>query len=125
MPPWPARLGRCPRAAGLANADPRACPPSSQAGTWRATPSPGEDRPNSDVGLLADFPSGLSLFGLSRLKAILGTRADLIPAANLKPGVREQVEADLITLCVTGTASGWPTSRLPSMRSAPNCNAAT
>jgi predicted nucleotidyltransferase len=45
----------------------------------------GEDRPDSDVDLLADFPPGLSLFGLSRLEAelesILGTRVDLIRAA--------------------------------------------
>ena len=62
----------------------------------------GEDRPDSDVDLLADFPPGLSLFGLSRLEAdlegILGTRVDLIPAADLKPDVRERVESDLITL---------------------------
>jgi hypothetical protein len=31
-------------------------------------------------------------------EAILGTRVDLIPAADLKPGVREQVESDLIAL---------------------------
>jgi predicted nucleotidyltransferase/DNA-binding XRE family transcriptional regulator len=62
----------------------------------------GEDRPDSDVDLLADFPPGLSLFGLSRLEAdleaILGTRVDLISAADLKPGVRERVESDLIAL---------------------------
>ena len=62
----------------------------------------GEDHPGSDVDLLADFPPGLSLFGLSRLEAdleaILGTRVDLIPAADLKPGVRERVESDLIAL---------------------------
>jgi uncharacterized protein len=62
----------------------------------------GEDRPDSDVDLLADFPPELSLFGLSRLEAdleaILGTRVDLIPAADLKPGVRERVEPDLIPL---------------------------
>jgi hypothetical protein len=62
----------------------------------------GEDRVDSDVDLLADFPPGLSLFGLGRLEAdlegILGTRVDLIPAADLKPGVREQVESDLIPL---------------------------
>lgn len=62
----------------------------------------GEDHPDSDVDLLADFPSGLTLFGLSRLEAdleaILGTRVDLIPAADLKPGVRERVESDLIAL---------------------------
>ena len=62
----------------------------------------GEDRPDSDVDLLADFPPGLSLFGLGRVEAdlegILGTRVDLIPAADLKPDVRERVESDLIAL---------------------------
>jgi predicted nucleotidyltransferase/DNA-binding XRE family transcriptional regulator len=62
----------------------------------------GEDRADSDVDLLADFPPGLSLFGLGRLEAdlegILGTRVDLIPAADLKPGVRERVKSDLIPL---------------------------
>ena len=62
----------------------------------------GEDHPDSDVDLLVDLPPGLSLFGLARaeadLEAILGTRVDLIPAADLKPGVRERAEHDLIAL---------------------------
>ena len=62
----------------------------------------GEDRPGSDVDLLADLPPGLSLFGLGRLEGeledILGTRVDLIPAGDLKPGVRARVEHDLIAL---------------------------
>ena len=62
----------------------------------------GEDRPDSDVDLLADFPPGLSLLGLGRLEAdlegILGSRVNLVPAADLKPSVRERVEADLIAL---------------------------
>ncbi len=62
----------------------------------------GEDHPGSDVDLLADFPPGLSLFGLGRLEAdlegILGTRVDLVPAADLKPGVRQRVESDLVAL---------------------------
>jgi len=62
----------------------------------------GEDRPDSDVDLLADLPPGLSLFGLGRveadLEAILGSRVDLIPAADLKPGVRPRVERDLVAL---------------------------
>ena len=62
----------------------------------------GEDRPGSDVDLLADLPPGLSLFGLGRLEAelegILGTRVDLIPAADLKPAVRARVQRDLIAL---------------------------
>jgi predicted nucleotidyltransferase len=62
----------------------------------------GEDRPDSDLDLLADLPPGLSLFGLGRaeaaLEAILGTRVDLIPAADLKPGVRERAERDQVEL---------------------------
>lgn len=62
----------------------------------------GEDRADSDVDLLADLPPGLSLFGLGRaeadLEAILGTRVDLIPAADLKPGVQRRIEHDLIAL---------------------------
>ena len=62
----------------------------------------GEDRPDSDVDLLADLPAGLGLLGLGRveadLEAILGARVDLIPAADLKPGVRARVERDLVTL---------------------------
>jgi len=62
----------------------------------------GEDRPDSDVDLLADLPPGLSLFRLARaeadLETILGTRVDLIPAADLKPGVRERAERDLVQL---------------------------
>ena len=62
----------------------------------------GEDRPGSDVDLLADIPPGLSLFGLGRLQAdlegILSTGVDLVPAADLKPGVRERIEPDLIKL---------------------------
>lgn len=62
----------------------------------------GEDRPDSDVDLLADLPPGLSLFGLGRveadLEAILGTQVGLIPAADLKPGVRARVERDMVAL---------------------------
>jgi predicted nucleotidyltransferase/DNA-binding XRE family transcriptional regulator len=62
----------------------------------------GGDRPDSDVDLLVDLPPGLSLFGLGRaeadLEAILGTRVDLIPAADLKPGVRERAARDLVEL---------------------------
>ena len=62
----------------------------------------GEDRPDSDVDLLADLPPGLSLFGLARaeadLEAILGTRVELIPDADLKPSVRQRAERDLVEL---------------------------
>ena len=62
----------------------------------------GEDRPDSDVDLLADLPPGLSLFGLGRaeadLEAIIGSRVELIPAQDLKPAVRARVERDLVAL---------------------------
>jgi predicted nucleotidyltransferase len=54
------------------------------------------------VDLLADLPLGLSLFRLGRaeadLEAILDARVDLIPATDLKPGVRARVERDLVWL---------------------------
>ena len=62
----------------------------------------GEDRPDSDVDLLADMPPGMSLFGLGRvqadLEAIVGARVDLVPAEDLKPDVRPRAERDLVTL---------------------------
>ena len=62
----------------------------------------GEDRPDSDVDLLADLPPGMSLFGLGRVQAdletIVGTRVDLVPAEDLKPDVRARAERDLVTL---------------------------
>jgi uncharacterized protein len=62
----------------------------------------GEDRPDSDVDLLAQLPPGMSLFGLARLQAelegIVGARVDLVPAADLKPEVRERAGRDLVAL---------------------------
>lgn len=62
----------------------------------------GQDHPDSDLDLLAGLPPGMSLFGLARiraeLEAIVGTTVDLIPAADLKPAVREHVEQDLVLL---------------------------
>ena len=62
----------------------------------------GEDRPDSDVDLLADLPAGMSLFGLGRvqadLEAVLGARVDLVPAQDLKPGVRLRAERELVAL---------------------------
>jgi uncharacterized protein len=62
----------------------------------------GEDRPDSDVDLLADMPPGMSLFGLGRLQAeleaILGARVDLVPLQDLKQEVRARADPDLIPL---------------------------
>jgi predicted nucleotidyltransferase/DNA-binding XRE family transcriptional regulator len=62
----------------------------------------GEDRPDSDVDLLADLPAGMGLLGLGRvrtdLEEILGARVDLVPAQDLKPGVRPRAERELVSL---------------------------
>jgi hypothetical protein len=62
----------------------------------------GQDRPDSDVDLLADLPPGMGLFALGRvqadLEAILGSPVDLVPAGDLKPGVRVRAEGDLVAL---------------------------
>ncbi|MGH3404235.1 MAG: nucleotidyltransferase domain-containing protein [Streptosporangiaceae bacterium] len=62
----------------------------------------GEDRPDSDVDLLADLPPGMGLLGLGRVEAeletIVGAQVDLVPAGTLKPGVGERIERDLVAL---------------------------
>jgi predicted nucleotidyltransferase/DNA-binding XRE family transcriptional regulator len=62
----------------------------------------GEDRPDSDLDLLADLPAGMGLLGLGRvqadLEAVLGSRVDLVPAGDLKPGVSVRAERDLVAL---------------------------
>jgi predicted nucleotidyltransferase len=62
----------------------------------------GQDRPDSDVDLLADFPPGMGLFGLGRvqaeLEAILDAPVDLVPAKDLKPDARVRAERDLVAL---------------------------
>ena len=62
----------------------------------------GQDRADSDVDLLADLPPGMGLLGLGRVQAelesILDSPVDLVPAGDLKPGVRSRAEADLVAL---------------------------
>jgi len=62
----------------------------------------GEDRPDSDLDLLADLPPGMGLLGLGRvqadLEAVLGSRVDLVPAGDLKPGVSARAKRDLVVL---------------------------
>jgi uncharacterized protein len=61
-----------------------------------------EDRPDSDIDLLVTLPDTVGLFELGRLAAeleeLLGARIDLVPAADLKPGVRRNVFAELVAL---------------------------
>ena len=62
----------------------------------------GADRPDSDLDLLADLPPGLGLLDLGRvqdeLEAIVGSRVDLVPAGDLKPGVSARARRDLVAL---------------------------
>jgi len=63
----------------------------------------GQDRPDSDVDLLADLPPSLGLLGLGRLQEELesvlgGVRIDLVPAPDLKPDVRSRVEHEAVAL---------------------------
>jgi predicted nucleotidyltransferase len=62
----------------------------------------GEDRVDSDVDLLVDLRAGMGLFALGRvqqrLQEILDAPVELIPAADLKPGVRQVVLAELVPL---------------------------
>ena len=61
-----------------------------------------EDTPGSDLDLLADFPQGMGLIRLARcqheLEALLGVRVDLVPASDLKPGVRRSAIAHAIAI---------------------------
>lgn len=60
----------------------------------------GEDTADSDVDLLVDLPSGASLFTVARLQrdleAILDARVEIVPAGDLKPRVKENIEHDLV-----------------------------
>ena len=62
----------------------------------------GTDRPDSDLDLLADLPPDMGLFDLGRvqaeLEAIVGSQVDLVPASDLKPGVRARADRDLVPL---------------------------
>ncbi len=62
----------------------------------------GQDRPDSDLDLLADLPPGMGLFGLGRvqadLEAIIGSQVDLVPAGDIKLAVRARADRDLVPL---------------------------
>ncbi|MFE6648020.1 nucleotidyltransferase family protein [Nocardioides sp. NPDC057772] len=62
----------------------------------------GDDRPDSDVDLLVDFPPHTSLFTILRmqdeLEEILGTHVDLVSESGLQARIRARLERDLIAL---------------------------
>lgn len=61
-----------------------------------------EARDGSDVDLLVDLPDGVSLFHRSELKQaledLLQQPVDLIRRRNLKPSMRERVEAEAVLI---------------------------
>lgn len=62
----------------------------------------GEDTASSDVDLLVDLDNGVGLVSLAGLRRelvdVLGVDVDVVPASTLKPGVRDEVLAEAITL---------------------------
>lgn len=62
----------------------------------------GEDGPDSDLDLAADLPAGMGLIGLGRasedFEAIVRCPVDLVPFDDLKTGIRERVEAEMVAL---------------------------
>ena len=58
--------------------------------------------PDSDVDLLVDLPTGLSLFERADLKLaledLLHHRVDLVRRRNLKPELRQRVEAEALSI---------------------------
>lgn len=62
-----------------------------------------EERPNSDVDFLVDFPRGYDLFSqrialTERLAAITGRRPDVIPEHELNPHLREAILKEAVDL---------------------------
>lgn len=62
----------------------------------------GEDRPDSDLDLAGDLPTGMGLVALGRARddfeALLACAVDLVPFGDLKDGIREQVDAEMVPL---------------------------
>jgi uncharacterized protein len=62
----------------------------------------GEDTAGSDVDLVVDLDDGVSLIGLEGMRRelahLLRTDVDVVPAATLKPGTRDEILAEAIAL---------------------------
>jgi uncharacterized protein len=62
----------------------------------------GEDGPDSDIDFLVVPPPEVSLFDLARLERtlsdLLGCRVEVVPAGQLRPGIRDEVLAEAVRL---------------------------
>jgi len=62
----------------------------------------GEDGPTSDVDLLVDFRSTLSLFELAQIEEelsdLVGTRVDVVDAGHLRPHLRTRVLEEAVAV---------------------------
>jgi len=62
----------------------------------------GEDRPDSDIDLVAALPATMGLIELGTLEreltAVLGQTVDLVPADGIRPAVRVEIENEAISL---------------------------
>lgn len=63
----------------------------------------GEERPDSDIDFLVDFPRGYDIFAqriplAERLSEITGRRLDLIPEHELNPHLREAILQEAVDL---------------------------
>ena len=63
----------------------------------------GEERPDSDVDFLVEFPRGYDLFAqrlplTERLQELLQRRAEVVPEHELRPHIREQALNETIAL---------------------------
>jgi hypothetical protein len=81
-----------------------------------------EDTATSDIDILVDLDDTVSLVTLAKLtrelSTLLGTQVDVVPAATLKPGIRERVRGEAIALRADTTINAWPTS-LPQQKPSP------
>ena len=71
-------------------------------GTEHDQVAKGEDRPDSDVDLVADLAREPGLFAFGALERelaqVLGKKVDLVPSDGLRPEVRAEVDAEAIPL---------------------------
>lgn len=63
----------------------------------------GEERPDSDVDFLVDFPRGYDLFAqrlplAEQLEDLLHRRVELVPEHELNPHMRERILAEAVDL---------------------------